>query len=501
MAAASARIEMGDVGGAMRDLKEMAGELADKGRQAEAIEVLREAAKLNADDEEIREKLLDVHHRRRRLRAGARIRDDARAVPDDRRGARGPGPGRRGARRRCARRRGAASRTTPSSRASWRAAFIARGDLATAAEYLTVETAGDDPALLLTVADMQLRGDTARGGPGDRPPAARSGSGAPRADRAARLERRRAGARSRLRRRRARRRRRGAPTDWPGAAAALQEFVTRVPNHIPALMRLVEICVDGGLEATMYSAQAQLADAYIAAGAGDRGPLHRRGSGRARAVGQREHRAVPPRAGAAGRAGSRRADRGAAERRVAVHEHRPLQPQRVRASRRSRRRRSSEEQQAEALADAAGVRGRSRRSRPKKSAPKAGAAQAARSIISSSARTPSTSTASSATSTSRRRRRHAVAARRGSRPQHRARRHQRPGSAAPARRRRRRRRPRTSRTCSATCATSRGAPAWTTPRRNTSAGWRCGRRATSTAASRRWRRRRGRRSCGSRPRG
>jgi len=57
-----------------------------------------------------------------------------------------------------------------------------------------------------------------------------------------------------------------AQSDWPGAAAALQEFVTRVPNHIPALMRLVEICVDGGLEATMYSAQAQLADAYIAAG-------------------------------------------------------------------------------------------------------------------------------------------------------------------------------------------------------------------------------------------
>src|SRR5205814_537390 len=50
------------------------------------------------------------------------------------------------------------------------------------------------------------------------------------------------------------------------AAAALQEFVTRVPSFIPALMRLVEICVDGGLEATMYSAQAQLADAYIAIG-------------------------------------------------------------------------------------------------------------------------------------------------------------------------------------------------------------------------------------------
>ena len=57
-----------------------------------------------------------------------------------------------------------------------------------------------------------------------------------------------------------------AQTRLGAAAAALQEFVTRVPNHIPALMRLVEICVDGGLEATMYSAQAQLADAYIAAG-------------------------------------------------------------------------------------------------------------------------------------------------------------------------------------------------------------------------------------------
>ena len=53
--------------------------------------------------------------------------------------------------------------------------------------------------------------------------------------------------------------------DWPSAASALHEFVTRVPNHIPALMKLVEICVDGGLEATMYSAQAQLADAYLTA--------------------------------------------------------------------------------------------------------------------------------------------------------------------------------------------------------------------------------------------
>src|SRR4051812_23803584 len=61
LTAASARIEMGDKGGALSDLKEIAGELADKGRQPEAIEVLHEAAKLNPDDDEIKEKLMDVY--------------------------------------------------------------------------------------------------------------------------------------------------------------------------------------------------------------------------------------------------------------------------------------------------------------------------------------------------------------------------------------------------------------------------------------------------------
>jgi len=43
LTAAGARVEMGDKGGALSDLKEIAGELAGKGRQPEAIEVLREA--------------------------------------------------------------------------------------------------------------------------------------------------------------------------------------------------------------------------------------------------------------------------------------------------------------------------------------------------------------------------------------------------------------------------------------------------------------------------
>ena len=54
--------------------------------------------------------------------------------------------------------------------------------------------------------------------------------------------------------------------DYDDAASMLQEFVTRLPNQIPALLKLIEVCVDGGLEATMNEAQAQLADAYLGAG-------------------------------------------------------------------------------------------------------------------------------------------------------------------------------------------------------------------------------------------
>ena len=57
-----------------------------------------------------------------------------------------------------------------------------------------------------------------------------------------------------------------ATGEYAEAASILQEFATRVPGQVNALLKLVEICVDGGLEATMYEAQAQLADAYLAIG-------------------------------------------------------------------------------------------------------------------------------------------------------------------------------------------------------------------------------------------
>jgi tetratricopeptide (TPR) repeat protein len=59
-----------------------------------------------------------------------------------------------------------------------------------------------------------------------------------------------------------------AAGNFMDAAAILQEFVTRVPGQIVALLKLVEIAVDGGLEAIMYEAQAHLADAYLERGQG-----------------------------------------------------------------------------------------------------------------------------------------------------------------------------------------------------------------------------------------
>ncbi|MCA1560139.1 MAG: tetratricopeptide repeat protein [Acidobacteria bacterium] len=57
-----------------------------------------------------------------------------------------------------------------------------------------------------------------------------------------------------------------AAAEFAEAAGVLQEFVTRTRAHIPALLKLVEVCVDGGLESTMYDTQAQLTDAYLEAG-------------------------------------------------------------------------------------------------------------------------------------------------------------------------------------------------------------------------------------------
>lgn len=62
-----------------------------------------------------------------------------------------------------------------------------------------------------------------------------------------------------------------ARSQWEPAATALQQFVTRVPGCIAALVRLVEVAVDGDLVSTASHAQEMLADAYLANGAVDEG--------------------------------------------------------------------------------------------------------------------------------------------------------------------------------------------------------------------------------------
>jgi tetratricopeptide (TPR) repeat protein len=261
---ARARLDMNDTNGAVNELTTVAGELAEKARYDEAIEALRLAASVDAENESIRSQLFDIYTaaedftragecattvaqftsiadslelRERHDEAIEMLRRAAQVDPEDK-----------------------------ELRARLARTFLARGDLQSAGEYLTVETAAGDPKLLLTAAEIQLRGGQIDSGMAlvrqllDEDPARREEIAmlgwniAPHASEAgfAVVE---LSAEAAV-----------AKNDWASAAAALQEFVTRVPSFIPALMRLVEICVDGGLEATMYSAQAQLADAYIAIG-------------------------------------------------------------------------------------------------------------------------------------------------------------------------------------------------------------------------------------------
>jgi tetratricopeptide (TPR) repeat protein len=153
-------------------------------------------------------------------------------------------------------------------RAGLAQAYAAKGDLTRARTFVSRETAGTNPALWLMVAEMALSSgkiaegraaieETLKLDPSQREAIVALGcrlaertpeAGYPCID---------AVADAAL-----------AQNDYGAAAAALHEFVTRVRYHVIALMRLVDVCVDGGLEATMYEAQAQLADAYLEVGRG-----------------------------------------------------------------------------------------------------------------------------------------------------------------------------------------------------------------------------------------
>jgi tetratricopeptide (TPR) repeat protein len=202
--AAKTLVLSGDEMGAAMRYRSMHADLLEKGRNVEAMAALREAVRLNRDDVEGRTELAK--------------------------------------------------------------AALAAGDLESLKTYLDRSIAGQDASLLMTLLEMELRSgamDSARGIikellASDTAVRARivdlAWTLAPASPEAAfvcidvAVE-------AEL-----------SARNFMDAAAMLQEFATRVPGQIPSLLKLVEICVDGGLEAIMYETQAQLADAYLEAG-------------------------------------------------------------------------------------------------------------------------------------------------------------------------------------------------------------------------------------------
>jgi tetratricopeptide (TPR) repeat protein len=204
MAAAATYAEMGDADTAAARFREIYNDLNEKGRADEALAALREAVRLNPDDKE--------------------------------------------------------------GRGTLARACVAAGDLEAARGFLDRETAGHDPALLMALTEIELRTgnieearalvpevllldkdlrirliDLAWSLTATHQDAAFVCASAVVDDYI-------------------------ADNQFDEAGAVLQEFATRIPKHIPSLLKLIEVCVDGGLESTMYEAQTQLTDAYLEAG-------------------------------------------------------------------------------------------------------------------------------------------------------------------------------------------------------------------------------------------
>jgi tetratricopeptide (TPR) repeat protein len=143
---------------------------------------------------------------------------------------------------------------------------VQAGDFESARRFLDRETAGTDPGLLMALVEMECKAgrlDAARellpglleGGRDQRQRVVDLAWGLAGSDPGAAFVLVEAAADAAM-----------AQAEFADAAAVLKEFVTRVPRQIPALLKLVEVCVDGGLEAEMYETQAELADAYLATG-------------------------------------------------------------------------------------------------------------------------------------------------------------------------------------------------------------------------------------------
>jgi tetratricopeptide (TPR) repeat protein len=252
--------EMGDNAVALREFREVAAKLQKLDRHADALAPLQLAYDLDKSDESIRGELFSAYLETKpeAARAFARGPDELKQIA-----AVFEKSGNTEAMLDVL---GALAESDPSNlevRANLALAYVSRGELDKARTYLSAETAGSNPALWLTLAEMELRAN-------------RFAEGKAAVVQALTIDRNQAQAAVVLACRLAETNQEAgyqpidavadaalAEGDFAAAAVALHEFTTRVRSHLVALMRLVEICVDGGLESTMYEAQAALADAYL----------------------------------------------------------------------------------------------------------------------------------------------------------------------------------------------------------------------------------------------
>ena len=263
MRAAKLAQDSGDTTTALREFKDVAGKLEKKERYADALIPLKSAYDLDKSDDKLRARLFTAYlgDDPMAARPFAKSADELKDVADALSKA-----GKADAALEVFAQLAEADPTNIEIKAQLALAYVSRGDLAKAKSFLSPETAGANPALWMTIAEIELRGNRLAEGKTAVLQAMRLDSSQAQAavvlgcklaevNADAGYQPIEAVADAAL-----------AASDFAAAAVALHEFTTRVPSHLIALMRLVEICVDGGLESTMYEAQAQLAEAYLASG-------------------------------------------------------------------------------------------------------------------------------------------------------------------------------------------------------------------------------------------
>jgi tetratricopeptide (TPR) repeat protein len=252
--------ETGDALLAIREFRDVASRLEKQGKHPEALNTLQLAFDLDPSDESTRARLFAayVHVDPQKAKSLAKGPDELRQVA-------------------AALEKGghhdlaldvlaeiaSADPADLEARANLALTYVSRGQIDKARAFLSAETAGTNPTLWLTLAEMELRANRLPEGKNavvqaltlDREQSQAAvvlGCKLAEVSTEAAYQPIDAVADMAL-----------AENDYAAAAVALHEFTTRVRSHLVALMRLVEICVDGGLEATMYEAQAALADAYL----------------------------------------------------------------------------------------------------------------------------------------------------------------------------------------------------------------------------------------------